>query len=332
MLGGHSTQLRTIHPIYISTAIRTLHTTFHYDFNCLLTLAKLEPPKMLETPSSENSGLSAELLTVPLAERHSPAIEPLSRVPPEALYTVFGHAGVTLLVALAPMAACLGPLTANIYYPVTLDLSYEFSISTKLTNLTITVYLVFQILAPIFVGSISDAIVPETCRAVVGNGSLPPQEWNISLLTFLTSRRFLQRNPATILPSQPRAALRFVNLGTFQIIFAAEAFCIPLYTGFLFGDFYTLFTALPSDFAHHFSFSPFWVGLCYFPFSLGCMTAAVVTRKMVDGNLRRIAKQLNHTITPGRQNDLSSFPLDKTRIQVIILVVCLESVSIVAYS
>lgn len=158
MLGGHSTQLRTIYSIYISASIRAPYPKFHFEFDGLLALAKLQSPKMLDKPPSENNGLSAELLTSPLAGRHSPAIEPLSCVPPEALYTVFGYAEVILLVALASIAACLSPLTASIYYPAILSLLYEFSIPTNLTNLTITVYRVCQGLAPTFVGSISDAI------------------------------------------------------------------------------------------------------------------------------------------------------------------------------
>jgi MFS family permease len=31
-------------------------------------------------------------------------------------------------------------------------------------------------------------VLPETCRAVVGNGSIPPQKWNISLLSYLKQR------------------------------------------------------------------------------------------------------------------------------------------------
>ncbi|CZR52217.1 uncharacterized protein PAC_02094 [Phialocephala subalpina] len=206
------------------------------------------------------------------------AIEPPSRVALEAPYTIFSRMKTILLVALASMSTCLGPLAANIYYPAIIYLSYAFNVPTNFINLTITVYLVFQCLAPTFVGSISDAIgrclayiicfiiylaadlglalqdnyaglmvlrclqstdssgtvalanavvadiatsservigrlldqcfgwrsifwflvimsgtlflillaiIPETCRAVVCDGSIPPQKWNISLLTYL---------------------------------------------------------------------------------------------------------------------------------------------------
>lgn len=83
------------------------------------------------------------------------------------------------------------------------------------------------------------AIFPETCRAVVGNGTLSPQKWNTSLLTYITHRRFQQPNSATPGLSPPRAQRRPINLlGTFQIMFSKEGGWILLYTGFLFGGFY----------------------------------------------------------------------------------------------
>ncbi len=60
-------------------------------------------------------------------------------------------------------------------------------------------------------------------------------------------------------------------------------------------------------------------------------TAAVATGKTVDWNFRRIAKQLDYPITRGRQSDLSNFPIEQARIQVIVPLICLGSITIIAY-
>lgn len=166
---------------------------------------------------------------------------------------------------------------------------------------------------------------PETCRVVVGNGRVPPQKWNISLLNLLTRRRFLQSNPdpQTSIPST-RATRRPINLlGTLQVMFSHEGGWILLYTGFLFGGFYTQIAALPTEFANNFNFDAFQIGLCYIPFGIGCMVAAIATGKTVDWNFRRLAKQLNHPLTPGHQTSLSNFPIEKARLQIVIPLVCL---------
>ncbi|KUJ12303.1 MFS general substrate transporter, partial [Mollisia scopiformis] len=359
-------------------------------------------------------------------------------------YSIFNRKERLLLVFLGTFAAFLSPLTANVYYPAIVELSHEFHVSTDLINLTITVYLILQGLAPTFIGSISDVIgrrpaymicfmvyfaanvglalqnsfaglmvlrciqsagssgtltlanalvadlatssergsymgyatlgaffgqavgpliggllnaalgwrsifwflvifsatvflifiivVPETCRAVVGNGSIPPQKWNISVLGYLTGRRFLQPNPSIPVPESPRAPRRPINLlGTVQIMFSKGAGCILLYTGFLFGGFYTQIAMVPVNFTEHFGFNSRQIGLCYLPFGLGCMAAALATGKAMDWNFQRIAKKLNYPIVPGQQNDLSKFPIEMARIQIVIPLAFLGCVTVVMY-
>ncbi|CZR59404.1 related to dityrosine transporter [Phialocephala subalpina] len=355
-----------------------------------------------------------------------------SEEPPlETPYTIFNRKEKLVLVTLCTIASLLSPLTANIYYPAILDLSHEFHVSTNLINLTITVYLVFQGLAPTFIGSISDAIgrrpaymicfviyfvanlglalqdsyaglmvlrclqsagssgtvtltnavvsdiatssergsymgysllgsfLGQTIGPIIGgplnqffgwrsiflvpsnllrnylprvpfhssrnlpccgNGSLPPQKWNISLFTYVTRRRFLQpnRSETTGLVTE-RASRRKINLlGTFQIMFSKEGGWILLYTGFLFGGFYAQIATRPTLFAQSFQFKPFQISLCYIPFGVGCMLSALTTGKTLDWNFRRLGKKTNHPLTPGQQNDLSNFPIEKARLQVVI--------------
>ncbi|KAH6655376.1 major facilitator superfamily domain-containing protein [Truncatella angustata] len=54
------------------------------------------------------------------------------------------------------LTTLLPPLTASIYYPVITELARELNVSITEINLTITVYLIIQGIAPSFVGNLSD--------------------------------------------------------------------------------------------------------------------------------------------------------------------------------
>lgn len=174
---------------------------------------------------------------------------------------------------------------------------------------------------------------PETCRAVVGNGTIPAQKWNMSLSQARPRPQFLPRNAncQTYNPAV-RAARRPMNLlGMFQVMFSKEGGWILLYSGFLFGGFYTIIAAIPTEFARNLHLNAFQIGLCYIPFGFGCMVAAIATGKTVDWNFRRLAKQLNHPLTSGQQNLLGNYPIEKARLQVAIPLVCLGFTTIIIY-
>lgn len=108
----------------------------------------------------EQDGSPLQLSAIPRVER-SPAAgskDQLS-VESEASYTSFNVQEKLILVVLATAASGISSLTANIYYPAILDLSNEFGVSRNLINLTITVYLIFQGLAPTFISSIQTPLV-----------------------------------------------------------------------------------------------------------------------------------------------------------------------------
>ena len=72
------------------------------------------------------------------------------------LYTTFSLGERHLIVGLVGAAMLVSPLTATIYLPLLPLLSTHFHVSTQAMNLTITVYIIFQALAPLFLASISD--------------------------------------------------------------------------------------------------------------------------------------------------------------------------------
>jgi MFS family permease len=77
-------------------------------------------------------------------------------------------------------------------------------------------------------------ILPETCRKAVGNGSIPPQKWNMSLLSYLNLR---SQRKAGLVDEKQRAITykpRVDLLNSLRILFDKESGLLLLYSGILF--------------------------------------------------------------------------------------------------
>ena len=61
-----------------------------------------------------------------------------------------------LIVVTASAAGFFFPISANIYFPALNSLSRNYGVSETMVNLTVTVYMILQGLAPSFTGSLSD--------------------------------------------------------------------------------------------------------------------------------------------------------------------------------
>ncbi|KAJ6594680.1 MFS general substrate transporter [Mycena capillaripes] len=80
-------------------------------------------------------------------ERHV-AVEP---------YSIYTRREKWFIVALIGLGGLFSPLTSNIYFPVIPTLSEDFHQSIELINLTVTMYIVFQGLSPMFWGTLADS-------------------------------------------------------------------------------------------------------------------------------------------------------------------------------
>jgi sugar phosphate permease len=75
--------------------------------------------------------------------------------------------------------------------------------------------------------------------------------------------------------------------------------------------------SLPSMLAKTYGYNELKVGLCYLPFGTGALTASIVIGYLMDWNFRRHAKRVGMKITK-KQQDLTNFPLERARIEVIL--------------
>lgn len=167
---------------------------------------------------------------------------------------------------------------------------------------------------------------PETARAIVGNGSIPPPKWNLPLVHWFKSRR-------TAPPEDfARPKLRFPNpIRTLAIVFQKDIGIILFANAILFAGFYDVTASIPSIYNELYGLNDLEIGLCYIPFGLGATVASIATGKMLDLNYRRLAKVLNVPLHETRSRNLTHFPIEKARLQVALPLLTLGAFTVIAF-
>jgi multidrug resistance protein len=157
---------------------------------------------------------------------------------------------------------------------------------------------------------------PETARGIVGDGSLPPQKWNMSLINYLKLRKARQAGIESPVAAS-RQRLKFPNpFQTLAIVFQKDTSVILFCNALLFAGFYDVSASIPSIYNELYGLNDLQVGLCYIPFGLGATLASIGNGKFLDYNYRRLAKQLNFPLTKNRHTDLRNYPIEKARLQI----------------
>lgn len=169
--------------------------------------------------------------------------------------------------------------------------------------------------------------VPEMCRNVVGNGSIPPQSWNITLVEFLRRRK-----TGDVPEPGPKRKLRFPNpLGTLAIAFDKQMSQVLLIAAVIYVNFILVAATLSTQFAEIYNFGELEVGLCFLPYGLGCCLTVVLQGYVVDWNYRRIAKKLGVDASHGRRNEIGDFPIESARIQPIYPSLLVGAAAVISY-
>ncbi|ETI20657.1 hypothetical protein G647_06999 [Cladophialophora carrionii CBS 160.54] len=359
---------------------------------------------------------------------------------PGPVYSVFTRRQKIFIVFMASWAGFFSPVSGQIYFPALNALAKDLHVSNTLINLTLTSYMIFQGLAPTFVGDLADAagrrpayaicftiyilaniglalqnsyaalfvlrcfqstgssatiamcsavvadvatpaergkymgftlagsllgpaigpviggvlaeflgwrsifwflmimgsaficvfaiFFPETARNQVGNGSIPPKGWNMSLMNYLAIRKARKMHPddqqsVAELRSQSglgkKKTFRFPNpLRSLHVMFDKENALLLWYNAFLFAAFYDVTAAMPSQLEANYGYNELQIGLCFIPFGFGSLCAALTNGQVLDRNFARWCKKLGVKIRKGRNQDLSNFPIEKARLQIAI--------------
>ncbi|KAJ5513753.1 hypothetical protein N7463_003305 [Penicillium fimorum] len=360
------------------------------------------------------------------------------------LYSVLPTGEKVFVIMAGSFAALISPLSSSIYLPALPSLASDMNVSVSLINLTITTYMIFQGLAPSFIGSLSDIhgrrpayiiafviylganiglalqnnftaliilrslqasgssativlgsavvadistraergkyigyagigialgptlgpviggllnhflgwrsifwflvilsgvcfvvilfVFPETCRAVVGNGSVPPASWNRPLWTlFVRTSRFHNEQSiadhSTIQESQRRPN----PFSALLIAMHKEMGLVLLYGSFLSAGYMAIVGTLSTELASRFGFNSIQIGLCYLPMGIGSVSSRWVVGRLLDWNFRREAQLQGMTIHKNRQQEIKKFNIERARLAITLPLIYLASLCILAY-
>ena len=103
-----------------------------------------------------------------------------------------------------------------------------------------------------------------------------------------------------------------------KILFDKESAIILLYNGLFFTGMMVVTGALPTLYARVYGLNTLDTGLCYISLGMGSLAATLTMGHVVDWNFRRHARSSNLTISKGKQQDLTNFPIERVRFQVVV--------------
>lgn len=180
---------------------------------------------------------------------------------------------------------------------------------------------------------------PETCRHVVGDGSIPPPSWSRSLLNILSDRR--KRREGINMEEEytrrdelsKKRRIRFPNpLTTLRLLFELPTSLILLANGVSYGAYYAVTSSMPAEFAAIYGLNNLQIGLTYIPIGLGTILSSFTNGWAVDWNFKRIAAKNGSMprVKNGKQ-DLTMFPVERARLQIAIPSSITAAICIAAY-
>ncbi len=177
--------------------------------------------------------------------------------------------------------------------------------------------------------------LPETCRTVVGNGSVLPPWWNMSVYQFIAHRK-RRAADAEAKRLQPGAGPQRVKarpnpFAALKILMEREGGVTLGCGSLLASGYFIVLTTLSVQLSERFGFSPITVGLCYLPLGFGTLSSRWTIGYLLDWNFRRWARRLNLTIDLNRQQALDEVPIEKIRLQISIVAIYLSAIAVTAY-
>ena len=186
--------------------------------------------------------------------------------------------------------------------------------------------------------------VPETGRNVVGNGSVPPQGWNMTFVEWWKLRKDktttddLSRTNTAEGRRLAQAALaknrklRWPNpLKTVHIVMEKDMAIVLFFNALIYTAFYDVISSISQLFLEIYNLNDFQIGLCFLPYGCGCAISSYVNGRILDYNYKRVARQINFTIDRKHGDDLRKFPIERARLEIIWPFIILGLASVLCY-
>ncbi|KAI2628003.1 MFS general substrate transporter [Hypomontagnella submonticulosa] len=184
-------------------------------------------------------------------------------------------------------------------------------------------------------------VFPETCRTIVGDGSVLPKKNNQTIVQLVKGCRQKKRDaadaernelPPSPVEEKPKANFAWRKFLTSLVLLCEkELFLLFLYGGFVYASVYAVGTAIPTLFSEIYGFEGLRIGLIYLPMAVGSILSVLFVGKGLNWNFQRHARKLGLQVDRSVQMDLADFPIERARIEVAIPPLILSMVTITAW-
>ncbi|KAJ5148396.1 florfenicol exporter [Penicillium atrosanguineum] len=172
--------------------------------------------------------------------------------------------------------------------------------------------------------------IPETCRNIVGNGSVPPQRWNRPLIAVFRQRR-LGKDSANLSRETIVRKMRPGILSSIPILLEKENLLMLFFGGIFYAGFYIIITGLPAQLSLTYNYNSIQVGLCYIPIGAGPLLIRPFVGRIMDANFRRHAQRLGVEIDQEVQHNIDDFPIERVRLEISLGFTYFACIAIIPY-
>ncbi|BCR87397.1 putative MFS efflux transporter [Aspergillus chevalieri] len=156
---------------------------------------------------------------------------------------------------------------------------------------------------------------PETCRRIVGDGSVQARGWNRSVFNWWKGRGHPLSDGTDSELRRPK--ITFPNpLGTLRLLFHRPTGFVLLANGIIYASYYSVTAGLPVQFHELYDLQDLGIGLSFIPAGLGSLFSATVNGMLVDWNYRRMRIRMGLPVTRDQKQDHGEFPIERTRLQI----------------
>lgn len=172
--------------------------------------------------------------------------------------------------------------------------------------------------------------LPETNRALIGNGAVEPPKLLHPMLKGIMRPWKGYHGPSVVPP--PRGAKRMPNpLQSVRVLLRKDVAVSIMPGSFLYTVYCCVHTSLSSTFIDSYHLEEWRVGLIYLPFGIGAIIATLMSSKWIDRDYRIVAKAHGLPIDKVSGNDLLHFPIEEARMRGAFAPMFCASVSVIIY-
>lgn len=187
------------------------------------------------------------------------------------------------------------------------------------------------ILACVFAAVLA-IFLPETCRSVVGNGSVPSAPWNRSV--WQICRDIFRPHKKAVEVNLESLQKRNDGVNPFASAMIAtekEPAILLAYGALLYSGYIAVLSTLTSQLQVQYGFNSIQIGLCYLPMGLGSLTSRWTVGFLLDRNFKREAARQGLEIVKNRQQDIANFNIEVARLTITIPLVYSGALCLIAY-